>query len=248
MISSLLRTAAVAAALAVPAAAQISIAVSDTALTPGETTTIEMTNAGAASITLPNPCSWFTVYQGTQNGPVVPQGLFCIQVLVTLNQGDSQAITWNQTDGNTGLPVPPGRYWFRAQGTDANGRRHESWACAEVQAATDPTLTATGTTQIGTPLNIDVAAPLIGSAAYATFFALSATPPLSVPGIVDLCIANPLAIDNNALDPAGNAPTMVLAIPNVPALINLEFHLQTAIIAGPLPLVTTNARAFTIQP
>lgn len=246
-----LRCAALTAALLVPTAAvaQVSVAVDDSSLTPGETVTVTITNNSNTYYELPNPCTWLAIFQGTPNGTFIPQSTFCIQIPVPLPAGSSASITWDQIDGSTGAPVPPGRYWLRVNAADpATFTRHDTWACIEVQSANDPTLTVTGTTQIGTFDIIDVSAPLTPSIPYATFFSFSVRNPLTIPGFLDLCLEAPIfQLDVGALNAAGDAPPYPFGIPNDVSIIGTEYHLQTVLVDG-VQLVTTNAKAHTVRP
>jgi hypothetical protein len=229
------------AALALATGAQnISGEFSPNPVAPGVPVTLTITDATGAGLNLSSSCTWFTIHQGTQAGPVVPLGIFCPAVIVPVPPNGSFSFTWDQTD-DTGSLVAPGLYWFEARAFDAGfGTVFVDWFCISIQPATDPALTVVTPPQVGMSMTVDLDAPLAPNAPFLIAASRTSNTPFSFLGLQFCLSPDALFLSSlaggfggaiGALDGSGHASVSFL-LPANPAIAFQGFHLQALLASG----------------
>ncbi len=234
------------------ATAQQAVTFSPNPAVPGQPVDITIHDTASQPFLLTDPCHWVEIHAGSQTGPIVPFEPTCISILITVAPNESFTFQWNQIDFSTGQPVPVGRYWIRAttfNSAFAQGSVH--WACIDVQGPNEPALTAgTPTLQVGVTTPFAIHAPSYPNAFYAIVFAPNSNLPVSVPGVLDLCLSEPLVeVYADALDVTGTSNAYALAIPDNPSLAFSAGVFQAVIIEpATLSLTDTNALSLVVEP
>lgn len=236
-------------AAAAVSAQTVSVQFSPNPAPPGTPVTITGTDATGQGLTLPSPCGWVRIYQGSQTGPFVGPLVGCIQVLVPVAPNGSFSLQWDQQDQN-GRNVPPGTYWVETRVFDANFNVRTDWFCLSVQGAGVPALTAAGNAVVGQSTALQVNAPNAPAGFWFAAASLSSNNPISVLGL-NTCLSTPITGDVftnpfGQLDAAGQSAGIALNIPNLAPLRYLGLQLQALVVGGP-GLQLTNALSFTIQ-
>ena len=89
---------------------------------PGVPVTFTGTDASGHGVNLPSPCGWYRIHQGSQTGPIVNLGIFCIQVIVPIaanGRSRSRGISATRPPASC-RPAPTGSR--HASGTRASRR------------------------------------------------------------------------------------------------------------------------------
>lgn len=216
---------------------------------PGEPVTFTLTDASGQGMFLPSSCGFFTIYVGTQEGPVVGPSVVCPQVIIPVEPNGSFSFTWDQKDAS-GNPVPPGRYWFQAHVSGGvTPTIFTEWFCLSIQGPGEPALTAAGPAEVGGTTFMTISSASDTGAPYLAAMSLSSNNPFSSLGL-DTCLSQPIFIVPGVdalgtLGPNGEA-VLAVEIPNIPQLAYLGFHVQ-AVIGGRV-LHLTNDLSFSIRP
>jgi hypothetical protein len=216
----------------------------------GVPVTFTGTEAAGQGVNLPSPCGWYRIHQGSQTGPIVPLGTFCIQVIVPIAPNGTFSFTWNQQNSSN-VQVPPGQYWFEVRTWDnAFTQLHINWFCISIQNPGTPAITAAGPARVGLQTALQINAPSEAGALWIVACSLDSNTPLALPGL-EICLSAPIFLEPfttpfGVLDPAGNSSGLQLIVPNAPQVLYQGIHVQSLIL-GTVP-VMTNDLSFTIQP
>jgi hypothetical protein len=238
-----------------PAGAQsISGTVTPPIAAPGQLVTLSIT--GVQSVWLPDPCIPDDIRVGGPSGAIIDPGVFCIQIIVPVSPGQVVTGSWTVPAN-----AAPGPYWLHVRYFTANATADE-YFCLEVRApgTSGPTLVELSPAQVGQTLALSLTDGASPGAPYILAASFTSTVGLSVGGSLScldpdalfaLSFPTPFpGIFNGfqgALDAAGSAGPISVAIPNDPALVNFPLKLQAAIL-NPTQLVLTNALNLTIAP
>jgi len=236
----------------------ISGQVTPSAVTVGQT--VAITATAIQSVTLPVPCVWRYIHQGSPTGPLVLLPFACLLSVVPLAPGQSQTGSWVAN-------VTAGTYFFQVDWYAAgSGVLQSSFFSFEVRASNsmDPTFYEQTTPQVGQPLNMQVQAPFLPGVPYIGAASLTSDNPIPLGPfgpytsidpdfLFDLSfpVANPFLFSNfsGTTDTTGTASGIGMNIPNDPALTYFPLKVQMALFdpTSSLP-VLTNALSLTIQP
>lgn len=217
----------------------------------GVPVTFTGTEALGTGCNLPSPCGWYRIHQGSQSGPLVPLGQFCIQVIVPVGPNGTFAFTWNQHD-SSGQQVPPGPYWFEVRTWDQGFQQLSiNWFCISIQPAGAPSLTATGPARVGLQTPLQVHAPSEPGAIWVVACSLDCNNPIAIPGL-DVCLSLPIFLEPfttplGVLDASGDSSGLELVVPNTPLALWQGLHVQS-LVFGAAGLLVTNTLSFTVQP
>ncbi|HEX6812295.1 MAG TPA: hypothetical protein VF384_11775 [Planctomycetota bacterium] len=216
----------------------------------GVPVTFTGTDATGQGCQLPSPCGWYRIHQGSQTGPVVPLGIFCIQVIVPVGPNGTFSFTWNQRDANN-QQVPAGHYWFEVRTWDSSfSTLNVNWFCLAIQTPGTPALSAAGPARLGLNTPMQISAPGEAGALWIAVCSLDANNPIPFPGL-EICLSFPIFLEPfttafGVLDGSGNSNGLELIVPGAPHALWQGLHVQ-ALILGPT-WVMTNDVSFTIQP
>ena len=216
---------------------------------PGAPVTFTLTDATGQGLILSSSCGFFTIHQGTQDGPTVGLSIACPQVQVSVPANGSFSFTWDQRDAN-GNPVPQGRYWFEARAWDPGlAQMLTEFFCLSIQRPDEPALTAGGVAQVGKTTALTINSPNDPGAPYLAFVSLSSNRPFSAFGL-DTCLSLPIFVSPlvkafGFLGSSGQA-NLAVRVPNLPGLSFEGFHVQ-ALVAGSVWRLT-NDLSFSIRP
>lgn len=228
----------------------------------GEPITFTGTDATGEGFVLSTPCAWLRIRAGAPDGPVLPQGLVCPQIIVPIGPDGSYSITWDQTVyvAPDRVLVPPGTYWFEIEShAPVTYQRRTDLFCIFIQDAGAPSLKQTGPVRVGGTTGLELSAPAQPFGLYALAASWTSNRPLhglgvplclSPDSLLDLSLARPsglFARGAGFLDAAGNARGVEVRIPDVPALAHRGFHVQ-ALLGTSTGLEVTNDLSLTIQP
>lgn len=249
-----LRSTTLAVLLAPLSAQAVSVEFSPNPPSQGALVTIVGTDQTGRGVTLPSPCTWVRIHQGSQAGPVVGPNGFCPAVLVPIPPNASFRLQWDQLDGN-GRPLPAGDYWFETRVWDPSlSNLMVDWFCLRVMPpqSTDPLLRAAGQAQIGQVTQLALASPAHGNGVFFLAASLSSNNPVQAFGL-QTCLSQPITADLflpafGPLDPSGASPSIGMAIPNLPAI--RFWGLQVQALVSDLALANpqlTNPQSFTIR-
>jgi hypothetical protein len=215
---------------------------------PGVPVTFTGTDASGHGVNLPSPCGWYRIHQGSQTGPIVNLGIFCIQVIVPVAPNGTFSFTWNQRD-STSQFVPPGTYWFETRVWDSGFTTLSiDWFCISIQPAGAPALTASGPARLGLSTPLQVSAPSEPGALWIVAASLSSNNPI-FPGA---CLSDPIFFEPftapiGVLDGSGLSSGLALLVPGSPVALYQGIHVQS-LIFGASSLLLTNDVSFTVQP
>jgi hypothetical protein len=213
---------------------------------PGVPVTFTGTDATGQGVNLPSPCGWYRIHQGSQTGPIVNLGIFCIQVIVPVAPNGTFSFTWNQRD-STGQFVPPGLYWFETRVWDAGFQNLSiDWFCISIQAPGVPALTASGPARLGLPAPLQVTAPSEPGALYIAVASLTSNNPIPGTCLSDPLFLSPFASGIGVLDGSGSSSGLALLVPGSPVALYQGIHVQSLILGTTWAL--TNDVSFTVQP
>jgi len=214
---------------------------------PGVPVTFTGTDAAGQGVNLPSPCGWYRIHQGSQTGPVVPLGIFCIQVIVPVAPNGTFSFTWNQRDA-TGQFVPPGTYWFETRVWDAGFQTMSiDWFSISIQPAGVPALTASGPARLGLPTPLTVTAPSEPGALYIVAASLTSNTPIPGTFLSDPLFFEPFTSPIGVLDGSGSSSGLALLVPGSPVALYQGIHVQS-LIFGASSWLLTNDVSFTVQP
>jgi hypothetical protein len=251
IIAFAMRSLFLALVLAAPAAAQaVSLEFTPDPVPPAVPVTLTGTNASAASIVLPSPCTWVRIHQGSQAGPVVGPNGGCITLPITVLSGGMFTQQWNQLDPNS-APVPPGSYWAETRVYDANFTAIQTnWFCFTILAPGAPALTAAGPAQRGQSTALQIAAPSAAGGFWFCALSLDSNNPVTVLGL-PTCLSLPVTGDAftnsfGMLDGQGRSAGLALNVPNLAFLQYRGLQVQ-AMLQGPAGLQLTNGLSFTVR-
>lgn len=237
--------------LSVVSAQTIAGSFSPNPVPPGVPLTLTCTDAAGAGLQLSSPCTWYSIHQGSQAGPIVDLGIACPAVIVPVPPNGTFSFTWDQRD-STGAFVPPGNYWVETRAWD-NGFvvLHTDWFCISIQPAGVPALTAAGPARLGMNTPLAIAAPGMPSAIWVAAASLTSNAPIVVPGL-NICLdvpyfIGPFTLPVGVLDGAGNSSGLELIVPGVPSALWQGLHVQVLLLGGS-GLAMTNDLSFTVQP
>jgi hypothetical protein len=215
---------------------------------PGVPVTFTGTDASGHGVNLPSPCGWYRIHQGSQTGPIVNLGIFCIQVIVPIAANGTFSFTWDQRDATAQL-VPPGTYWFETRVWDSGFTTLSiDWFCLSIQPAGVPALTASGPARLGLSTPLQVTAPTEPGALWIVAASLSSNNPI-FPGA---CLSDPIFFEPftapiGVLDGSGLSSGLALLVPSSPVALYQGIHVQS-LIFGASSLLLTNDVSFTVQP
>jgi hypothetical protein len=221
--------------------------------------TLTGTDATGAGLQLPSPCTWFQIHQGTPTGPIVPLGIGCPTVIVPVLPNGSFSFTWDQKDAS-GAFVPPGDYWFRTSAWDGGFTTlYVDWHCISIQPAGAPALSSSTPAKVGASLDLALSSPAHPGALYVAAASVTSNLPIPLPGkltclspdgLFALSLVPTSTVFLNfqgALDGAGQATGLAVAVPAMPSLAYQSLKVQ-AVLVTPAGYTATNGLSFAIQP
>jgi hypothetical protein len=236
--------------LAAPVRAQVvSLEFTPDPAPPGVPVTITGTNASPASVTLPSPCTWLRIHQGSRAGPVVGPNVGCITLPITVRPGLSFSVPWDQRDPNNAL-LSPGDYWIETQVFVQPSAFQTNWFCVTILAPGAPALTAAGPAQRGQSTALQITAPSAAGGFWFCALSLDSNNPVTLFGL-PTCLSLPVTGDAftnafGALDGQGRSAGLALNVPNLAFLQYRGLQVQ-ALLTGPGGLQLTNGLSFTVR-
>lgn len=198
---------------------------------------------------------------GSQDGPLVWQPAFCNDVLIHLAPFGKLETTWSAFD-SAGLPLESGSYWLRTSYVVGDSGLQHQWFEVE-HVALSPVLRPWNAAMVGAAFNLRLHAPQWAGLPYVAAASLgTGSGPqdgsallLEQDALFLLSLSEPSGplfqgFQGN-LDDFGSANGLSIALPAVPALAGVSFHLQAATgLPGTttLPLRFSNLLTVTIAP
>lgn len=208
------------------------------------------TDATGQGLNLPSPCGWYRIHQGSQTGPIVNLGIFCIQVIVPVAPNGTFSFTWDQQDANN-VQVPADTYWFEVRTWDQGfNTLHVNWFAISIQNPGEPAITAAGPARVGLQTPLQITVPSEPGALWIAACSLDSNNPIVVPGL-DIALSAPFFLEPftspvGLLDATGASTGLELIVPNSPIFLWQGLHVQSLIVGT--TLVMTNDLSFTVQP
>jgi hypothetical protein len=246
---------------ALPSQGLVSGQVSTNPVMPGQTVTFTVTNASSQSLNLGSGCAYAAVRQGLPSGPIVYNPI-CTTILVNLPPCGTVTTPYTPAAG-----LAPGLYWFQVRyltgpSSVAGANIMNEYFPFHVLDPTQPVLFEVAPARVGQDLILGLSAPAqpggvyVAAASYTSNVGFAAGPTQYVGLDLDWLFAlsfpapDPFLFSNfqGGIDPFGNAPPIVVHVPNLPALVCKPLHVQVAVLGSTGPFVLSNPMNFAIAP